>query len=290
MLRTTDIAAMGIDLSGIQSRDIELSGLDLRRTVTVFASAKGVGNECTPLIMELEMPLVLNSPDDRDQLTELLRQCGELHKADQDLKKSIRVGAFTAISVESSEHLERDAIDAIMDQTLDFMMIVGLAPDQAQDLREISFEVNADLPTQRLFFDTSYTFVIDAKAPDGRIQLEVSYPEYKVYGDKRPIDDVETFLVALGTWWQHSPAVGQVHQELRMRKQSDPDRELDEHSRSLHYNGAMQYQQLTGHGFGRSRAVLTADHLELPVHSDLMAVCTVFLAVLRSSVKALSIV
>ena len=288
MLRTTDIAAMSIDLGDTEGRGIKLHGVDLRRTVTVYASTKEPGSEYTPLIMELEMPLVLNSPDDRDQLTELLRQCGELHKADQDLKKSISVGAFTAISVESSEHLERDAIDAIMDQILDFMMVVGLAPDQARDLREISFEVSADLPTQRLFFDTSYMFVIDAKALDGRVQLEVGYPEYKVYGGKRPIDDIETFLAALCCWWQHSPVVGHLHKELRMRKEAYPDRELDEYSRSLRFNGDMQYQQLTGHGFGRSRAVFIADHLELPVHSDLAAVCKVFLAVLRSSVKALS--
>lgn len=271
---------------------ILMDDLSLNRRILVFAPDTHSPDNQLRNVLDLQVPFSVAGEAIGPNLNDLNLLADVYSSFLQSNQQSCyhSQGKFHIIGAYPTPKLHHETLDRLLTVTKQFVRSVCFGMEER--INEWSFEVDGDLPTQRILFRSWGLFSTSASTPEGRFDLQLSYPDVFVANrTKRPIDEIDAFLAALQTWcvttYIHN--LKDVQKRIADRQADVPDLEVPEHCRKVEFNGYPNYTPISdGYSFDDSYLRIIANGTVLPGHVDLEPVLAEFRQQLIEQVPSLS--
>ncbi|HEX6461813.1 MAG TPA: hypothetical protein VFZ58_00880 [Candidatus Saccharimonadales bacterium] len=243
----------------LASRGIEMGELSLWRRIFAFPAATCCAEKHRGRL-DLRTPVHITKADTRSGLVDLrslLLSCSDALKGSEHAEEQAH-GVFKILEVLPlpADKLHAATAAQLLLETEKYIrpLCFGFGePRLPLDDNEIELDPSCK-PTVQIDFESLMVFDITAKVPDECvIDLSISYPDYP-HSDRRPIDEIDTFLTALYAQYRGARAAdrnfidsGEMRHWVR-----DPQRVMPEHWGSAVFEGWKYVRIGGGYNFEKS--------------------------------------
>lgn len=270
-------------IASLQAAGIGANPISYRRRVVVRAS-NPKDDRIVP-VLDFSTPLGHDEPNTA-QLSDFLWHCKPL-LAGVERATTIQVGGFASTDAVRCAELREGMLQQLLEATERFAS--NVAGEMAAENSKLSIVLPGDEPVQQLQFATWFDFYMFTRTESGGLSLRVEYPEYHRFG-KRPIDDIDSFLAVLATWFQARCREHRMElmDNVKKFKHDLPDDEVPDYLRKVRYSGGQSFDPMFGYGFDWSGLELVAYTDLPPAPSEIRKVLRYFRDQLAANVPALS--